>query len=100
MSKFSFDYSRFENIDTSDDDEKFHPNLDTGLNALCGAEPYSDEECEYDEECDSDDDAELDSDEERVAQACEYGDIHAILAAASVAQSRREAQSCSFSRSL
>ncbi|EER13242.1 hypothetical protein Pmar_PMAR022741, partial [Perkinsus marinus ATCC 50983] len=32
MSNLSFDYSKWDNIDLSDDEADFHPNLDTGLN--------------------------------------------------------------------
>ncbi|KAF4654096.1 hsp90 co-chaperone Cdc37 [Perkinsus chesapeaki] len=32
MSNLSFDYSKWDNIDLSDDETDFHPNLDTGLN--------------------------------------------------------------------
>uniref|UniRef100_A0A7S1ALX1 Hsp90 chaperone protein kinase-targeting subunit n=1 Tax=Noctiluca scintillans TaxID=2966 RepID=A0A7S1ALX1_NOCSC len=32
MSKLSFDYSRFDRIEDSDDEDKHHPNLDKGLN--------------------------------------------------------------------
>lgn len=32
MSKLSFDYAKWDRLEISDDEETFHPNLDTGLN--------------------------------------------------------------------
>lgn len=50
MSNLSFNYSKWDKLEISDDEETYHPNLDTGLNIRVNRITRDRKEEEIDEE--------------------------------------------------